>query len=165
MRDDPVELVFGAAPVIGEGREGDRKGTGGEIGRGHPGIGNGEQDGALDVDLERFALARLAVGDADAAGEAAQGIDGSGGEAADVIEGEDPVETGQSEELARGGRKRGEGRSGGIDQGAEDAAGERFAAAGRAAEDEDGVGAAGVQGGEEPGQAAEPIGGVGGTQV
>jgi hypothetical protein len=109
LPDDPVELVFGATRGIGEGREGDRKGTGGEIGRGRPGIGDGEQDGALDVNLERFALARLAMGDADAAGEAAQRIDNSRGEAADVIESEDPVETGQSEELAGGGRKRGEG--------------------------------------------------------
>jgi hypothetical protein len=109
LADDPVELVFGAARGIGEGREGDRKGTGGEIGRGRPGIGDGEQDGALDVNLERFALARLAVGDTDASGEAAQRIDGSGGKVADVVEGENPVETGQSEELARGGRKRGEG--------------------------------------------------------
>jgi hypothetical protein len=107
--DDPVELVFGAAGGIGEGREGDGKGAGGEIGRGHPGIGDGEQDGALDVNLERFTLARLAMGDADAAGEAAQRIDRSRGEAADVVEGQDPVDTGQSEELAGGGGKRGEG--------------------------------------------------------
>src|ERR1035437_9315425 len=119
LLDDRAELVFGAARGIGEGREGDRKGTGGEIGRGRPGIGDGEQDGALDEYLERLALARLAVGDADAAGEPAQRIDGSRGERADVVEGEDPVDTGQSEELAGGGRKRSEGRSGGIDQGAQ----------------------------------------------
>jgi hypothetical protein len=109
LLDDRAEHVFGAARGSGDGREGDRKGTGGEIGRGRPGIGDGEQDGALDVNLERFALARLAVGDADAAGETAQRIDDSRRETADVVEGEDPVETGQREELAGGGRKRGEG--------------------------------------------------------
>jgi hypothetical protein len=109
LLDDRAELVFGAARGIGEGREGDGKGTGGEIGGWRPGLGDGEQDGALDINLERFALARLAVGDADTAGETAQRIDDSRRETADVVEGEDPVETGQSEELAGGGRKRGEG--------------------------------------------------------
>jgi hypothetical protein len=157
--------MFGAACGVGEGREGDDQGAGGEIGRGRPGIGNSEQDGALDEELERLALSRLAAGDADAAREPAEGGGDLWGEGGDVVEGEDPVEAGESEEFAGGGRKGGKGRSGGIDQGAEDAAGEGFAAAGRAAEDEDGVGAAGVKGGEKPSEAAEPIGGVGGAEV
>jgi hypothetical protein len=136
--------VFGAAGVIGEGREGHRKGAGGEIRRGRPGIGDGEQDGALDEKLERLALARLAEGDADAAGEAAEGGGDLGGEGGDVVKGEDPVEAGEGDEFAGGGRKRGEGRRCGIDHGAEDAGGEGFAAAGRAAEDEDGIRAAGA---------------------
>jgi hypothetical protein len=136
--------VFGAAGGIGEGREGDDEGAGGEIGRGLPAIGDGEQDGALDVELDRLALAWLAVGDADAAGEAAEGVGDLGGEGGDVVEGEDPVEAGEGEEFAGGGGKRGEGRSRGIDDGAEDAGGDGFAAAGRAAEDEDGIGAAGA---------------------
>jgi hypothetical protein len=163
--DDVGDFVLGAAGGIVERREADGEGAGGEVGRGRPGIGDGEEDGALEVDLERFALARLAVGDAGTAGEAAEGIDSSRGEVGDVVEGEDPVEAGESEEFTGGGRKRGEGRGGGIYQGTEDAGGDGLAAAGRAAEDEDGVGPAGAQGGEEPGEAAEPIGGVGSAEV
>jgi hypothetical protein len=159
------ELVFGAAAGIGEGREGDDQGTGGEIGRGRPAIRDGEQDGALDEELERFGLAWLAVDDADTAGEAAEGIGDLRGEGGDVIEGEDPVEAGEGEEFAGGGRKRGDGRRYGIDDGAEDAGGEGFAAAGGATEDEDGIGSAGAKGGEEPGEAAEPIGGAWGAEV
>jgi hypothetical protein len=128
----------------GEGREGDHKGPGDEIGRGRPTIGDGEQDGTLDEKLERFALAWLAVGDADAAGEAAEGVGELRGKAGDVIEGEDPVEAGEGEEFSGAGRKRGEGRSGGIDESAEDTGGHRLAAAGRAAEDEDGIGSVGA---------------------
>ena len=82
-----------------------------------------------------------------------------------MVEGEDPVEAGEIEEFAGGRRKLGEGRGGGVDQGAEDAGGDGFAAAGRAAEDEDWVGGIGAERGEEPGEAAEPIGGVGGAEV
>ena len=163
--DHAGDFVLGATGGIVEGREGDGEGAGGEVGRGRPGIGDGEEDGALEVELERFGLARFAVGDAGAAGESAEGVDSSRGELGDVVKGEDPIEAGEGEEFTGGGWKRGEGRGGGIDQGAEDAAGERLAAAGRAAEDEDGVGSAGAQGGEEPGEAAEPIGGVGGAEV
>ena len=163
--DHAGDFVLGATGGIVEGREGDGEGAGGEVGRGRPGIGDGEEDGALEVELERFGLARFAVGDAGAAGESAEGVDSSRGELGDVVEGEDPIEAGEGEEFTGGGWKRGEGRGGGIDQGAEDAAGERLAAAGRAAEDEDGVGSAGAQGGEEPGEAAEPIGGVGSAEV
>jgi hypothetical protein len=136
--------VFGAAGGIGEGRKSHGKSAGGEIGRGRPALGDGEQEGAPDEKLERLALAWLAESDADAAGEAAEGVGDLGGEGGDVVEGEDPVEAGEGEELAGGGRKRGEGRKYGIDDGAEDAGGEGFAAARRAAEDEDGIGSAGT---------------------
>jgi hypothetical protein len=142
--DDVADFVLGAPGGMVEGREGDGEGAGGEVGRGRPVIGDGEEDGALEVDLERFALAGFAMGDAGAAGEAAEGVDSSRGEVGDMVEGEDPIEAGEGEEFTGGGRKRGEGRGGGIDQGAEDAAGERFAAAGRAAEDEDWIGSAGA---------------------
>ena len=110
-------------------------------------------------------LAGFAVGDADAAGEATEGVGDLRGEPGDVVEGEDPVEAGEGEEFTGGGGERGKGRGCGIDQGAEDAGGGGFAGAGRAAEDEDGIGSVGAQGGEEPGEAAEPIGGIGGAEV
>src|ERR1035441_9754126 len=149
------DLVIGAAGVLGEWREGDGKGAGGQIGRGRPAIGDGEDDGALEEELERLAVAGLAAGgnpaagggvgrgrpaigdgeddgaleeelerlavaglaagDTDAAGEAAEGVGDLRGEGGDVVEGEDPVEAGEGEELAGGGGKRGEGRGGGID--------------------------------------------------
>ena len=71
--DDIADLLFGAAVCIAKGGEGDGKGAGGEIGRGRPTIGHGEEDGALDEELECLALSRLAAGDAGAAGEAAEG--------------------------------------------------------------------------------------------
>src|ERR1035437_4194890 len=98
--DDLGELVFGAAGGIGKGRKGCGKGAGGEIGRGRPAIGDGEQDGALDEKLERQALSWLAVGDADAAGEAAEGVGDRARESRDVVEGEDPVQASEGEELA-----------------------------------------------------------------
>jgi hypothetical protein len=159
------DLVIGAAGVLGEWREGDGKGAGGQIGRGRPAVGDGEDDGALEEELERLAVAWLAVGDTDAAGEAAEGVGDLRGEGGDVVEGEDPVEAGEGEELAGGGGKRGEGRGGGIDDRPEDAGGEGFAAAGRTTEDEDGIGAVCAEGGEEPGKAAEPIGGTWGAEV
>jgi hypothetical protein len=159
------DLVIGAAGRLGEWREGDGKGAGGQIGRGRPAVGDGEDDGALEEELEGLVVAGLAAGDTDAAGEAAEGVGDFGGEGGDVVEGEDPVEAGEGEELAGGGRKRGERRSGRIDEGAEDAGGEGFAAAGRTAEDEDGIGAVSAEGGEEPGEAAEPIGGTRGAEV
>src|ERR1035441_7112811 len=85
------DLVIGAAGVLGEWREGDVKGAGGQIGRGRPAIGDGEDDGALEEKLERLAVAGLAAGDADAAGEAAEGVGDLRGEGGDVVEGEDPV--------------------------------------------------------------------------
>jgi hypothetical protein len=63
-------------------------------GGGRPAIGDSEQDGSLDVELDRLALAWLAVGDADAAGEAAEGVGDLGGEGGDVVEGEDPEKSG-----------------------------------------------------------------------
>ena len=51
--DDGDDLVIGPAGGRGERREGDEKGAGGEIGRGRPTIGDGEQDGTLDEELER----------------------------------------------------------------------------------------------------------------
>src|ERR1017187_3132188 len=159
------DLVIGAAGVLGEWREGDGKGAGGQIGRGRPAVGDGEDDGALEEELERLAVAWLAVGDTDAAGEAAEGVGDLRGEGGDVVEGEDPVEAGAREELAGGGGKRGEGRGGGIDDRPEGAGGEGFAAAGRTTEDEDGIGAVCAEGGEEPGQAAEPTGGTWGAEV
>src|ERR1039457_1975219 len=144
------DLVIGAAGVLGEWGEGDGKGAGGQIARGRRAIGDGEDDGALEEELERLAVAWLAVGDADAAGEAAEGVGALRGEGGDVVEGEDPVEAGEGEELAGGGGKRGEGRGGGIDDRPEDA---------------DGIGAVCAEGGEEPGKAAEPIGGTWGAEV
>src|ERR1035437_6789918 len=108
------DLVIGAAGVLGEWREGDGKGAGGQIGRGRPAVGDGEDDGALEEELERLAVAGLAAGATDAAAEAAEGVGDLRGEGGDVVEGEDPVEAGEGEELAGGG-KRGEGRGGGID--------------------------------------------------
>src|ERR1019366_3414730 len=90
LLDDVGDLVIGAAGVMGEGREGDGKGAGGEIGRGRPAIGDGEDDGALEEELERLAVAWLAVGDADAAGEAAEGVGNLRGGGGDVGEGEGP---------------------------------------------------------------------------
>ena len=114
--DHTGDFGLGAARGIGEWREGDDEGSGGEIGRRRPAIGDGEQDGSLDEKLERFAFALLTVGDTDAAGEAAEGVGELRGKAGDVIEGEDPVEAGEGEEFAGAGRKRGEGRSGGIER-------------------------------------------------
>src|ERR1039458_7523278 len=155
------DLVIGAAGVLGEWREGDGKGAGGQIGRGRPAVGDGEDDGALEEELERLAVAWLAVGDADAAGEAAEGVGDLRGESGDVVEGEDPVEAGEGEELAGGGGKRGEGRGGGIDDRPEDAGGEGFAAGARTTADEAVLGAVGGEGGEEAGEAAELAGGGG----
>src|ERR1035437_9081625 len=165
LLDDVGDLVIGAAGVMGEWRGGGGKGAGGQIGRGGPAIGDGEDDGALEEELERLRVAWLAVGHADAAGQAAEGIGDLRGESGDVVEGEDPVEAGEGEELAGGGGKRGEGRGGGIDDRPEDAGGEGFAAAGRTTEDEDGIGAVCAEGGEEPGEGAEPIGGTWGAEV
>src|ERR1035438_8141888 len=94
--DDVGDLVIGAAGVRGEWREGGGKGAGFEIGRGRPAIGDGENDGALVEKLERLAVAWLAAGDADAAGEAAEGVGDLRGEGGDVVEGEDPVEIGRA---------------------------------------------------------------------
>jgi hypothetical protein len=79
----------------------------------------------------------------------------------DVVEGEDPVVSGEMEELGGGARGGSEWRGAGVDEGAEDASGVGFARGGGAAEDEDGEGAGGAEGGEEPGEASEPGGGVG----
>ena len=91
------DLVIGAAGVLGEWREGDGKGAGGQIGRGRPAVGDGEDDGALEEELERLAVAGLTAGDTDAAGEAAEGVGDLRGEGGDVVEGEDPVEAGEGE--------------------------------------------------------------------
>src|ERR1039457_6805662 len=107
------DLVIGAAGVLGEWREGDGKGAGGPIGRGRPAIGDGEDDGALEEELERLAVAGLAAGDTDTAGEATEGVGDLRGESGDVVEGEDPVEAGGGEELAGGGGERGGGGGGG----------------------------------------------------
>ena len=45
--------------------------------------------------LEVLGAAGFAVGDADAGGEAAQGVGDGGGEVRDVVEGEDPVLSGE----------------------------------------------------------------------
>jgi hypothetical protein len=45
------EAVFGEG---GEGREGDGEGAAGEVGGARPAVGDGEEDGALVVLLERF---------------------------------------------------------------------------------------------------------------
>src|ERR1035437_415565 len=77
------DLVIGAAGVLGEWREGDGKGAGGQIGRGRPAISDGEDDGALEEELERLAVAWLAAGDTDApggTGERGGGFTGEGGE-------------------------------------------------------------------------------------
>src|ERR1039458_3886381 len=137
------DLVIGAAGVLGEWREGDGKGAGGQIGRGRPAIGDGEDDGALEEELERLAVAGLAAGDT----HPPRGGGGGGGG------------------VAGGGAGGAEGRGGGIDDRPEDAGGEGFAAAGRTTEDEDGIGAVCAEGGEEPGKAAEPIGGTWGAEV
>src|ERR1022692_1997399 len=76
------DLVIGAAGVLGEWREGDGKGAGGQIGRGRPAVGDGEDDGALEEKLERLAVAGLAAGDTHAAGgggERGGGFLGGGG--------------------------------------------------------------------------------------
>src|ERR1017187_8312607 len=95
LLDDVGDLVIGAAGGMGEGRKGDGKGAGGEIGRGRPAIGDGEEDGGLEEKLERLAVGWLALGHADAAGEAAEGVGDLRGAGGDVVEGEDPVEAGE----------------------------------------------------------------------
>lgn len=75
-----------------------------------------------------------------------------------MVEGENPVVAGESEEVAGGGRDGIEGRGAGVDDGTKEAGGEGFAGAWGTLEDEDGEGAIGVEGGEEPGEAAEPVG-------
>src|ERR1035438_1391727 len=107
--DGGGDLVFGTAGGIGEGREGDGKSAGGEIGRGCPAIGDGEQDGALDEKLEGVGPFRFAAGNAGPAGEAAEGIGDWVGEGRYVVEGEDPVEASEGEEFAGGGGERGKG--------------------------------------------------------
>src|ERR1039458_2083496 len=77
------DLVIGAAGVLGEWREGDGKGAGGQIGRGRPVIGDGEDDGALEEELERLAVAGLAAGGTPAprgGGEGGGRFGGRGGE-------------------------------------------------------------------------------------
>src|ERR1035438_8076513 len=76
------DLVIGAAGVRGEWREGDGKGAGSQIGRGRPAVGDGEDDGALEEELERLAVAGLAAGGTHAAGEGGEGgggLRGGGG--------------------------------------------------------------------------------------
>jgi len=60
--------------------------------------------------LERFGGVRyaLAEGCAEAGGEAAKGIGELGGEGGNMVKAEDPVVTGESEEVADGGRDGGE---------------------------------------------------------
>ena len=79
-----------------------------------------------------------------------------------MIEGEDPVVADKIGESAVGGRRSGEGRWGGVDQGAQDTGGKGFAATGWSAQKQDGARAGGVEGGEEPFQAELPTLGIGG---
>ena len=154
----------GAAAAGLDGGQVDGEGTGGEVRGAGPAVGDGEDHGTAKGALDGFGVAvaeLFVVGDAETGAEAAEGGGDVGGEARDVVEGDDPVAAGESDEIADGGGSRGERGGDGIDEGAEDAGGEGFAGAGGAAEDEDGMGSFGAEGGEEPGEAAEPIG-VGG---
>jgi hypothetical protein len=158
------EVGLGAAAVWGNGGHIDDEGAvsevggravAGEAGRGG---GDGEEDGALEGELEGFALVPgFAEREAGAGGEAAEGVGDGLRDCGDVIEGQEAAVVGQGEELAWGGGQRGQGRGGGVEEGAEDAGGEGFAGAGRALEDEDGVRAGGGEGGEKPDEAAEPV--------
>jgi hypothetical protein len=159
----PSRLENGAQAILAAGREGrevDGEGAVGEVGGAGPTAGDGEEDGALVVLLERLGAGAggFTEGCAETGGEAAEGIGKTRGEVGEVIEGKNPIVAGDSEEVAYGGGDGGEGHSAGIDEGAEDAGGEGFAGAGGAVEDEDGERAIGAEGGEEPGEAAEPAG-------
>ena len=95
-----------------EGRAIDEKGAGGEIGGTGEAVGDGEDEGALECLLGRLGAAArefLMEGDAEAGGEAAEGVGDAGRERGDVIEGEDPVAAGEADEIADGGGRGGEG--------------------------------------------------------
>jgi hypothetical protein len=154
---------FGAATVWGERREGDGERSFGEVGGSGPAIGDGEQNGAFVVLQEGFGRGpmRLADSDADTGGEATEGIGERRGEGGNVVESENPVLAGESQEIADGRGCGRQGRGAGIDEGAEHTGGEALAGEGRALEDEEGERSVGPQGAENPGEAAEPVGAAG----
>src|SRR5438445_624350 len=81
---------WGGAGVGGERGGIDEEGAGGDVAGELAGFGDGEDDGTAEVELDGIAVAVLAVGEADAGGEAAERVRDGGGEVRDVIEGEDP---------------------------------------------------------------------------
>jgi hypothetical protein len=154
---DGGEVVFSLMEL--EGREVDGEGAVGEVGGAGPAIGDGEEDRALAAFLERLGGGGLvAHGEADAGGEAAEGIGDRRLERGDVVEGEDPVVAGGGLEVADGDGDGGEDGRGVVDEGAEEAGGHGLAGAGRALQDEDGERAVGAEGGDEPSERAEPVG-------
>lgn len=153
------DIGIGAA-VFGRDRSGaDMENEIVEVGIGLEGIGRGEQDGALEPELDGRALfSRFGQAEAGAAGQPGERVGEARGQPADLIEGKDAIVVGVLEELPLGGRHAGERDRGGVDELAEHRGGGRLARAGRSLDKEDGIGAGGFHSADEPGEDAVVVG-------
>jgi len=95
------DRLLGAAGGGREAGQSDSEGAGDKVGRRSEIGGDGEEDGALDPELDGFAVAGLAAGNARPAGKTAESVGDLGRKGRDVIESEDPVVAGELEQLAR----------------------------------------------------------------
>lgn len=128
------EAGLGAAGL--RRREADGDDALGERFVGVPGRRGGEQDGAVDfIDGVLTLIAFFAMADGGAGSETAERVRDGLADAADLVEGENPVVLREGEELVFGGRERMERCGRGIDEGAKHAGCGGFARGRRAVED------------------------------